>query len=142
MKKIIALLILLPVLCLAQSKTTAFTDGTSFYYTVNTTLLENVSMQLAPFLLPQHTFTTNHTADGTNVVIVMNASANSITLTLPSANSTTNRLYYVKSLNASTYTNTVDGAGTDTIDGAATMELHTDESLTIQSDGGTNWIIL
>jgi hypothetical protein len=72
----------------------------------------------------------NHTIDCT---------ANSFTVTLPTAVGITGRIYNVK--NSGTGTITLDGNGTETIDGSLTAAIATTVCLTVQSTGA-NWIII
>lgn len=75
-------------------------------------------------------------------VILSDASAGAVTITLPGADSAVNHRFYIKKIDSSANTVTVDGAGSDTIDGGATAVLTAEnESITIVSDG-TGWHIL
>ena len=70
----------------------------------------------------------------------INCTANTFTVTLPTAVGITGRQYVVKNSGAGVIT--VDGDAAETIDGATTVSLPTQyESITLASDG-TNWIIL
>lgn len=70
----------------------------------------------------------------------INCTANTFTVTLPTAVGITGRRYDIK--NSGTGTITVDGDGTETIDGGLTAVLSTQyDSITVQSDGA-NWIII
>lgn len=78
---------------------------------------------------------TLRTGDG---VVLVDATAGAVTLTLPAANTMLGRVVTVKKLDA--VNNVVlDGAGAETIDGAATQTLTTQYgSLRVVSDG-TAW---
>ena len=78
-----------------------------------------------------------HTAVATNHII--NCTANSFTVTLPTAVGIQGKEYTVK--NSGSGVITVDGDGTETIDDDLTQSLNQYDSLTIVSDN-TNWIIL
>lgn len=89
------------------------------------------------FTKPLINITALHTAVATNNVI--NCTANTFTVTLPTASGITGKEYIVKNSGAGTIT--VDADGTETIDGNLTVVLAADDSTTIISDG-TNWIII
>ena len=70
----------------------------------------------------------------------INCTANTFTVTLPTAVGITGRQYVIKNSGAGVIT--VDGDAAETIDGATTAALATQyDSITLASDG-TNWIIL
>ena len=76
------------------------------------------------------------------IVILCNAVSNNITITLPSAATYTDRVYYIKKIDSSAYTVTIDGNGTETIDGDETQVITVQyTSLTVCSDG-SNWHII
>ena len=77
------------------------------------------------------------TLDETNHIV--NVTANTFTINLPTAGIGAGREYVIK--NSGTGLITVDADGAETIDGAATQTLNQYESITIVSDG-TNWIIV
>jgi hypothetical protein len=81
--------------------------------------------------------TANYTATIDNHII--DCTANTFTITLPTAVGITGREYVIK--NSGTGTITVDGATTETIDGQLTQSLSQYDALTIISTG-TNWIII
>jgi len=78
-----------------------------------------------------------HTALATNHII--NCTANTFTVTLPTAVGIQGKEYIVK--NSGSGVITVDADGTETIDGDLTQSLNQYDSLTIVSDN-TNWIII
>jgi len=78
-----------------------------------------------------------HTAVVTNQVI--NCTANSFTVTLPTAVGITGKSFTIK--NSGTGVITIDADGTETIDGSLTQSLNQYHSRTVISDG-TNWIII
>lgn len=88
--------------------------------------------------LPYLAITGATTLDATHYVV--NCTANTFTVSLPTAVGITGRIYVIK--NTGTGTITVDGNGSETIDGALTFLLDAQyESITIQSTG-SGWIIL
>ena len=82
---------------------------------------------------------TPYTALDTDHTIICDAVAGVITVVLPTAASSTNRIYIIKKVDASVNAITIDGDGAETIDGAATQTLSNQyDSITVQSDG-TEW---
>jgi len=75
------------------------------------------------------------TTDGYTHVYANKATA--ITITLPSAAASTNRQITIKSIGAGACT--IARAGADTIDGATSQTLAQFDSMTLISDGGTDW---
>ena len=76
------------------------------------------------------------------VIIFCNAVSNNITITLPTAATYTDRVYYIKKTDSSGNTVTIDGNGAETIDGDETQIITVQYvSLTICSDG-SNWYII
>jgi hypothetical protein len=81
--------------------------------------------------------TANYTLLSTDSTI--ECTANSFTITLPTAVGADGKLYSIK--NTGTGVITIDADGTETIDGNLTQTLINSESLTIQSNG-SNWVII
>jgi len=77
-----------------------------------------------------------YTIDATDSVI--NCTANTFTITLPTAVSIEGRVYLIK--NTGTGIVTVDGNGNETLDGELTQTLNQWDSITIISNGA-NWLI-
>ena len=76
------------------------------------------------------------------IVILCDATTTKITITLPAAATYTDRVYYIKKIDSSAYTVTIDANGTEKIDGAETQIITTQYvSLTVCSDG-SNWHII
>jgi hypothetical protein len=69
----------------------------------------------------------------------VNCTANSFTVSLPTAVGISGREYYIK--NSGTGTITVDANGSENIDGASTVTLAQYEAIGIVSNGA-NWIII
>ncbi|MNT84089.1 hypothetical protein D3C72_2240570 [compost metagenome] len=81
------------------------------------------------------------TLSSAHCTVLVDASAAARTITLPTAASSTRRIYTIKKIDASANTVTIDGNASEVIDGAATQVLATQWSaLTIQSNG-TSWFI-
>lgn len=78
---------------------------------------------------------------GTDLVEVIDCTANSFTVTLPTAASKTGRTYTIKNSGSGT-TITIACTGGETIDGEATILLNVQyQALTVLSDG-TNWKVI
>lgn len=82
------------------------------------------------------------TLDEDDDVILCDCSSNAITVNLPAASDYIGKVFYIKKIDVSVNSTTVDGDGSETIDGSTTISLTTQyESVTIVSNG-TNWFIL
>ncbi len=102
------------------------------------TILKNGNTTIGGALnLPYVAKTANYTATASDHTI--DATANSFTVTLPTAVGITGRVYNIH--NSGTGTITVDADGTETIEGDLTQEVNQWENLKIQSTGA-NWIVL
>lgn len=97
-----------------------------------------------------HTVTTNTTLGKSHRTVLVDASANAVTITLPSAASAKKTInsanasqeYIIKKIDSSANSVTIDAAGSETIDGATTKVLTSRwQAVHIQSDG-TSWFIL
>jgi hypothetical protein len=78
---------------------------------------------------------------GTSVVLV-DATAGAVTITLPAANVSAGRSITVKKTDASVNAVTIDGSGAETIDGATTKSLPAQyDSVTVFCDGTQWWIV-
>jgi len=83
-----------------------------------------------------------YTATSTDYTILADATGGAITINLPTAASSTRRIYVVKKIDASGNNIVIDGDGGETIDGAATQTISVQyRTLMIQSNG-TAWFIL
>src|SRR6185312_12971588 len=92
--------------------------------------------------LSQTPITANYTALTTDQVILADATAGNITVTLPAASTEGNRELFVKKVDSSANTVRVAAAGTDTIDGAASVTLSSQYAwIDIISDGTGRWNI-
>jgi hypothetical protein len=82
--------------------------------------------------------TATYTATAADYTI--DCTANTFTVTLPTAVGITGRIYVIK--NTGTGVITVDGNSTETIDGQLTQTLNQWNTLKIQSNGSSGWIII
>lgn len=74
-------------------------------------------------------------------VLLVDASSGQVTLTLPSAATTSARQYMIKKKDSSSNNVVVAASGSQTIDGQASVSVNTQyEALTVVSDG-SNWFI-
>lgn len=88
------------------------------------------------------TKTTDYTATDSNFTILCDATSNNITITLPTAASSTKRIYNIKKIDSSGNTVTIDADSSEQVDGALTQVITTQySSLTIQCNGTAWWII-
>jgi len=83
---------------------------------------------------------TTYTISTTDETITFDPSGGDFTTTLPTAVGVTGRTYDLVHVGASG-TLTIDGNGTETINGSLTIDIYSEESLTVRSDG-TNWIVI
>lgn len=102
---------------------------------------------------PQITYTQPTTANFVNItastytasdisVIYADATSNAITITLPAVASVVDRVYYIKKIDSSVNSVTIDGNSSETIDGSTTNVLSSQyDSVTIHSNGN-QWFIL
>ena len=75
-------------------------------------------------------------------VILVNASAAAIDITLPPAESVAGRFFDIKKIDSSTNAVTIEPDGSETIDGASSLATSVQhESFTIFSDGVEWWIL-
>jgi hypothetical protein len=82
------------------------------------------------------------TIDRADKWILVDATAENITVNLPAAAGHKHESYYIKKIDASANTVTVDGNGAETIDDAATYVISTQyECIEVVSDGSEWWII-
>ncbi len=87
------------------------------------------------------TKTGNYTATADDYMILVDATAGAVTITLPAVAGATRRIYIIKKIDSSINTVTIDGNAAETIDGTTTKVLATQySSLTIQCDAATWWV--
>jgi len=91
---------------------------------------------------PITTKTANYTLTSTDYTILVDATSGNLTMTLPSASSSTGRIYNIKKIDASANTVTLQANGAELIDGTNTKVISMQWSnINIQSNG-TSWYIL
>jgi hypothetical protein len=136
------------VMARVRTGITDLTDGSSdgsliFQTRVNDTLTDRLTLNdggvkaNASFTLPYRAITALRTLDATDYTV--DCTANSFTVTLPTAVGITGRIYQIN--NSGTGTITVDANGTETINGDLTQTLSQHEQITVQSTG-SNWILI
>ena len=92
--------------------------------------------------LGQQTITAaTDTLVATDCVVLVDASSNDITITLPTAAAGDRVVYWIKRIDTTANTVTIDGNGTETIDNNLTITLTTMDAITITSDGTEWWIL-
>lgn len=85
---------------------------------------------------------TTYTITNTDTVVIADATANNVAVTLPTASTVTGYRFYVKRKDGTANTVSIVRSGTDTIDGAASQTLNAQyTSATVVSDG-SNWYII
>jgi hypothetical protein len=88
------------------------------------------------------TVTSSTSVDGGDFIILVDASAGDVTLSLPAA-SLRKHMLEVKKIDNTVNKAIIDAAGSDTIDGDTTLELlYLDEAVPIVSDGVSEWNVL
>lgn len=86
--------------------------------------------------------TSAYTVTSLDSVILVDATAGAVTVTLPAASVSTGQRLEIKKTDSSGNAVTIDGNGAETIDGAATASLSVQyESKTIVCDGSNWWIL-
>lgn len=92
--------------------------------------------------LPRTTISGNYSATILDHTILVNSFTTPTTLSLPAAATAPGRIYIIKKTDVSANAVTIDGYGSETIDGSTSYSLYNQyETITIQSDGSTWWII-
>lgn len=111
-------------------------SGSTAIFATTTTTLNGLKTNVA-------TKTTNATISGSEHVILGNAAAGQIILTLPTVNSAANQQYIIKKIDSSSNKVIISGSTNETIDGNTGYSISTQyETLTVVSDGSTGWYIL
>ena len=91
---------------------------------------------------PISTKTSSYTLTSSDGTILADAAAGAITMTLPSAASSIERIFTIKKKDVTANIVTVDADSSELIDGATTYTLGTQyEAIKIQSDGSAWWVI-
>lgn len=84
----------------------------------------------------------DYTVDIEDSVVIVDASSVSVLITLPPAASAQGRVFWIKKVDSSSNTVTIDPVGSDTIDGASAIVTSVQyEAFTLFSDGVDWWII-
>ena len=88
------------------------------------------------------TKTTNYTVTTSDTVILADATAGNVTITLPSASSASGYRFFVKRIDGSANSVSIARAGSDTIDGSISLNITVQYvSITLISNG-SNWFIV
>ena len=86
--------------------------------------------------------TENYTIQLTDVIITVNAISTKITISLPTASSAENKLFYIKKIDSSDNSVFVDANGSETIDDCEKIEMTGQyDCITVVSDGTEWWIV-
>jgi hypothetical protein len=94
------------------------------------------------YLFPITAVTASYTMTLNDSIVLVNATAGAITITLPLANECTQKRISIKKTDASANVVTIDGNGAETIDGTATKTLATQyKSYELVASGGAWWIV-
>lgn len=88
------------------------------------------------------TKTASYNATTSDHTIRVNATSGATTIALPSAATSTGRIYVIKKIDATGNTVTVDPNGSETIDGATTVVISTQYARTTVQSNGTSWDVL
>jgi len=89
-----------------------------------------------------NTQTTNYTVASTDTVVFANAASGNVTITLPAASGLTGYRFYIKRIDGSANTVTVQRTSTDTIDGLTSFTLDLQYTAFGVVSNGSNWYIL
>ena len=88
------------------------------------------------------TKTSSYTATANDYIIICDAKSHGFVVSLPTASSNIGRIYYVKKVDSSQNTITVNPEGAEEVDDGATAVITTQfETITVTSDGLNWWII-
>lgn len=114
-------------------------QGTEAYREIAERLNRN-TQTTQPFY--PYTVTSAVSVDGTYGFYLCNATSGAITVSLPPAAAYSGYRFYIKKVDATANTVTIDGDGAETIDGAATQVIAVPMlCLTVVSDGSNWWIV-
>lgn len=83
-----------------------------------------------------------YTATAFDCVILVDASAAAVTISLPTASGNAGLTYVIKKIDSSGNNVTIDPNGTETIDGATTVTLSSQYSYRMIVSDGTNWVVV
>lgn len=93
-------------------------------------------------VLAVHTITADTTLTASRTVLLCDASTGAITVTLPAAGANAGRRYFVKKIDSSAFTVTIDGNVSETVDGDLTAVLTLQYEAVLIVCDGSNWHIL
>ncbi len=88
------------------------------------------------------TITSNYTALPLDDLILCNASSRNITVTLPTAVGRSGKRYYIKKIDTSTHTVTIDPNGNETMDSFSECIITSFNTCLTPASDGSNWFIL
>lgn len=94
------------------------------------------------YLFPVRRITTSYTVDLNDAIILVDATAGNVTVTLQAALQWEQKRLIIKKIDSSVNTVTIDANSTELIDGAATKVISTQyTSHELASQGGAIWIV-
>lgn len=88
------------------------------------------------------TQTTNYTVGSSDTVVFANATSGNVTITIPAASGLAGYRFYIKRVDGSGNTVTVQRSGSDTIDGMTSFTLDQQYTAFAVVSNGSNWFIL
>lgn len=88
------------------------------------------------------TKTSNYSLSTSDMTILADATSGNVTLTLPSASSTSGQVFYIKRIDSSANTVTISRSGSDTIDGMTSFTLDQQYTVSGLVSNGSAWYIL
>jgi hypothetical protein len=103
--------------------------------------IDGVTLAATALKLGNQTITGNTTLDAADCVVLVDATSNAVTVTLPTAAAGDEVIYHIKRVDNSGYVVKVDANGSETIDGVLEIILLTMDSVTLTSDGTEWWIL-
>ena len=106
--------------------------------------IQMMMAQIFAIIAPRarRTLTASGNAVATDYLLLVDATAGAVTVTLPAAADSDGAYIITKKIDASANAVTVDGNGAETIDGAANIALAAQyDAVTVFCDGSTWWII-
>jgi len=86
--------------------------------------------------------TSNYTVTDSDLIIYVDATSSPATITLPAATDSGGHVFYIKKVDSSGNTVTIDADGTETIDGEQTIEMNLQYQCIMVHCDGTEWFIL
>ncbi len=112
------------------------------YYKALSDIEQQINRAVDGYLFPVKRVTTNYTMNLNDSIILVDATAGNVTITLQAALQWEQKKLTVKKIDTSGNTVTIDGNGAETIDGAATKVISAQYvTVNLTSQGGAIWII-